>query len=235
MVSGKKATLLLVAFATALLAGCASYQRDSHGFDARAVDSVIKLHETTVEQVRALMGTPTVDGVTESDSSRVLGYALVGENAGKSFLKNFGKGFITLGLGSSSNEYTNKNIYFKFDDQGRLTDMKKKGYGYVTRHRLTFWNECEFDLTEEEINSSAHYEGKEVCARYAQEIAQKEGITVDQVDTGREFPFCNIPCHAVRGAEALFGKFKTINDNVDELPGDGSRADELYGADRLIK
>ena len=230
----QKRFLLAGVLATTLIfTGCASYQRDSHGFNAGEVDKFITLNKTTMSDVRALFGTPTVYGVTESDGKTVLGYAFVGNNEGANFMRNWGKGMLTFGLGSSNYDYTIKNVYFKFDDKNRVTDIKKAGYAYLTKHRLTFWNECEVKLTDAEINSSIHYAGSEICDRYAKDVAKTKGIAEKDVDRGEEFPFCNISCHAIRGAMASYGKFKMLIGDVKKAEGDGTRADEVFGKDVL--
>lgn len=229
-----KRFLLAAALATSLIfTGCASYQGDSHGFNVAEVDKFVTLNQTTLTDVRALFGTPTMIGTTENDGKTVLGYAFVGSNAGVNFMKNWGKGMITLGFGSMTNDYTVKNVYFKFDDQSRVIDIKKKGYAYLTKKRVTFWNECEVKLTDAEVNSSVHYAGDEICDRYAKDAAKAKGIAEKDVDRGEEFVWCNIPCHAIRGAVELYGKFKTINDVIDKAEGDGTRANEVFGKDAL--
>ncbi len=217
----------------ALLGGCASYQQDSHGFNASQIDGFVTLNQTTVDDVRALFGTPTFLGTTLEDEKTVIGYAFVGNNAGANFLKNWGKGALTLGFGARTYDFTVKNVYFKFDNQNRVTEVKKKGYAYLTKYRFTLWNECEVALTDTEINSSVHYSGKAICDRYAKDAAKTKGIDEKDVDRGEEFAFCNIPCHAIRGALEIFGKFKNYTDDVEKAEGDGSRANEVFGKDRL--
>ncbi len=226
----KKHFLLASVLATTLIfTGCASYQRDSDGYNIAQIDKFVTLNQTTMSEVRALFDTPTTIGTTESDGKTVLGYAFVGNNAAGNFAKNLGKGFLTLGFGSSSSDYTVKNVYFKFDDQGRVIDIKKNGYAYLTKHRVTFWNECEVKLTEAEVNSSINYAGSEICDRYAKDTAKAKGIAEKDVDRGEEFAFCNIACHNVRGAIEAFGKFKTIKDLNDKAEGDGARKNEVWG------
>ncbi len=140
---------------------------------------------------------------------------------------------LTFGLGSSTYDFTVKNVYFKFDEQNRVIDIKKAGYSYLTKHRLTFWNECEVKLTDAEVNSSIHYAGSDICPRYAKDAAKAKGIAEKDVDLGEEFPFCNIPCHAIRGAVASYGKFKTISDVIDKAEGDGVRANEVFSSSTL--
>ena len=230
----RRATLTIATIAClALLGGCASYQQDSHGFNVSQIDDFITLNQTTVSDVRALFGTPTFLGTTLDDEKTVIGYAFVGNNEGLSFMKNWGKGMLTLGFGSSTYDYTLKNVYFKFDDQNRVTEIKKNGYAFLSKHRLTYWNECEVKLSDAEVNSSIHYEGKEICNRYAKEVAKTKGIDEKDVDRGEEFAFCNIPCHAVRGALDAFGKFKNYTNVVEKAEGDGTRAKEVFGEDRL--
>ncbi len=224
----KKGFLLAGVLASTLIfTGCASYQRDSGGFNIAEVDKIVTLNQTTLSDVRALFGTPLVIGTTESDGKTVIGYAYVGNNLGLNMAKNIGVGVLTYGLVSSSHDYTVKNVYFKFDDQNRVIDIKKAGYAYLLKYRITFWNECEVKLTDAEVNSSINYAGSDICKRYAKDAAKAKGIAEKDVDLGEEFEYCDVGCHAIRGAEASFGKFKTIKDSVDKAEGDGARANEV--------
>ncbi len=62
----------------ALLGGCASYQQDSHGFNASQIDGFVTLNQTTVDDVRALFGTPTFLGTTLEDEKLSLAMRLSG-------------------------------------------------------------------------------------------------------------------------------------------------------------
>ena len=217
----------------AFLGGCASYQSSTEGFNLSQVDHFVTVNKTTVDDVRALFGTPTVMGTSKRDGKTIIGYAFVGNNASVSLLKNLGKMTLTYGIVSNSTDYTVKNLYFKFDNKNRVTEIKKNGYAYLAKSRITFWNECEFKLTDAEVNSSAHYAGKEICKRYAQIVAKSKGISEESVDTGEEFPSCDIACHNLRGATEFFGKFKEYSDNVKSADGDGSRSQEIFGTTAL--
>ncbi len=223
----KKVTLAACAAAVLLVSGCASVRTDSDGFDASVVTPYVKVNETTIKEVRAYLGTPTLTAET-ADGSKVLAYGLVGHNTAGSFGRNFAKGALTLGFGASSNEYTVKSLLFKFNSDGVVTDYKTDGASYLTKHRLTFWNECERRLTPQEINSPVTYGASEICEEYAKDVATKENISMDQVDTGKEFPFCNIPCQTTRHAVSAFGELKNVNTSVGKEEGDGSKENVIF-------
>lgn len=230
----RRITLTIAAISClALLGGCASYQSSNEGFNLSQVDNFVTVNKTTIDEVRAMFGTPTVMGTSKNDGKTVIGYAFVGNNANVSLLKNLGKMTLTYGIMSNSTDYTVKNLYFKFDDQNRVTTIKKNGYAYLAKSRITSWNECEFKLTDAEVNSSVHYAGDEICNRYAKIVAKSKGISEKSVDKGEEFPSCDIACHNLRGATEFFGKFKEYSDNVKSAKGDGSRAQEIFGTTAL--
>ncbi|MDO5532499.1 hypothetical protein [Sutterella sp.] len=223
----RKLLICAAAGSAILLTGCASYQSDSDGLDASKIDPFVKMNQTTVKEIRELLGTPTVTGVAKEDGKSIIGYGLVGTDDLASFGRNFGRG-LTFGIASSSWEYNVKNVFFKFDDEGRVIDYKKNGRRYVTRKRLTFWNECERPMTMAEINSPANYSGREICKLYREEVAAEKGISPDAVDDEEEFEWCNIPCQVRRGAVEAFGEIENMNDNVDSEEGDGSKTEVIF-------
>lgn len=221
--------LVLLAIAgTALLSGCASVRQDSQGFDASRVDPFVELNKTTLQDVRALLGTPTTMATARKDGARVVGYGISGHNAWGSFGRNFGKSAMTLGLGAQTYEYTIKNVLFKINADGVVTDYRKNGASYVTKQRFTFWNECEREMTDEEVNSPVYYGQPQICSLYASETAAREGIAAKDVDTGREFTFCNIPCQVQRGLVRAFGEIEDATNLVPAEPNDGSRSAEIF-------
>ncbi|MDO4936432.1 MAG: hypothetical protein Q4E62_00780 [Sutterellaceae bacterium] len=185
------------------------------------------MNETTLSEVRALLGTPTLMAKAE-DGNTVVGYGLAGNNYWSGFGRSLGKGALTLGLGANSYEYTVKAVLFKFDADNKVIDYKKGGASYITKHRFTYWNECERKLTQEEINSPTNYPIEEVCKVYAQEVAAKKGIRVDEVDIDEEFEWCNIPCQTTRSAIEAFGKLTDATNSVDEIEGDGSKGKLIF-------
>lgn len=203
------------------LTGCASVEKRSGGFDLSKIDSVVKVNQTTLGDVRSIFGTPTAMG-TDADGNTVLAYSLVGHNALANLGKNMGKSMLTLGLGSKANEFTTKIAIFKFDANNKLAELSKDGWSFVQRHRFTFWNECEHRLTPEEINSDANYHGNEVCKAYVKKISAQEQISADKVDTGKEFTWCNLPCMAVRALKLKYPNIQNISDTVAKTDIDGS-------------
>lgn len=69
----KRFSLFAVALASAaILSGCSSTRIDSHGFSASTVDPYVEINKTTIEDVRALLGTPTVTATTKADGAKVV-------------------------------------------------------------------------------------------------------------------------------------------------------------------
>ena len=219
---------LLVACASALaLTGCTSVSMRASGYDLSRIDSFVTKNETTISDVRALMGTPTVFAQTK-EGETILGYALTGHNSGAAFARNFGKGMLTTGIGSKKLEETQKNAIFKFNQEGKLVDLQKDGVAYLFKLRFTTWNECERRLTPEEINSPIVYSDAEICKLYAEEVAAQKSISVKDVDIEEEFEGCNLPCQVERSINRFHKDVINVDNTVDELPGDGSRFREVF-------
>lgn len=213
----------LVLTAVITLAGCASVQKSYDGYDASKVDQYIIPNQTTLAEARAYLGTPTLTAVAVEDNSKVVGWTLAGHNSAGAFMRAWGKNLATAGLGAKSHEFTVKSILVKLNDRDIVTEYKKYGASYITKSRFSLWNECERELTDEEINSPVVYRISEVCPKYAAEIAAKEGIKPEEVDIEKEFKHCNLPCQTARGALKHFGKLKNFTALVDEEEGDGSK------------
>ena len=112
----KLSFLAVIIAASGILSGCVSMQQQSSGFDASKVDPYVKVNTTKVDELRAILGTPTLSAVAVSDNARIYGWALSGHNSAASFGKNMFKSMTTLGFGSKVYDYTLKNIYVKADD-----------------------------------------------------------------------------------------------------------------------
>lgn len=220
----KKSCAALAMAGCLVLAGCSSVTQSYDGFNAAVVDPYVKTNETTLAEVRALLGTPTVLGTTK-DGFKVAGFGFSGNNIWGGIGRGTGRYLVTLGLGARSYEYTVKALLFKFDENDRVIDYQKTGASYLTKHRFGYWNECERKLTMEEINSPTVYRISEVCPVYAQEVAAKKGIAVSEVDIDEEFPFCNIPCQTLRGVIEKFGELTEYTDLVKSEEGDGDKKD----------
>lgn len=223
----KKTLLPLLACAAILLSGCASIQNSYDGYDISRIDPFIEVNKTTADELRALLGTPTMTA-TDKDGNQILGFALVGNRPGGAYGRNIGKAFATLGFGSKTYEVTSKNAIFKLNDLGVVTDFKSNGWAWLQKNRFTFWIECDRRLTEEEMNKAVNYTVDEIQRTYAEAAAAEKGIPVDAVDVEEEFEWCNIPCHTVRGAVEAFGPLSNVVTVVEEKPGDGSKFHLIY-------
>ena len=111
-------TPLLLALASVLLTGCASIQNSYDGHDLSRIDPYVEKNKTTYREMRGLLGTPTLTAKTK-DGDFVAGWALVGNRPGGAFGRNVGKGMLTLGFGSKTNEATVKNGNFRKSDVGK--------------------------------------------------------------------------------------------------------------------
>lgn len=223
----KKTLLCSLLAASLLVSGCVSYRAGKNGFDASTVDPYVTLNKTTLKDVRALLGTPTLTA-RDAEGNLIVGYGLVGHNLGAGIARNLTKSIATIGLGSKSREYVVKNVLFKLNNDNVVIDYKKNGASYLTRWRFKTWNECERTLTDDEVNSPVTYDIDQVCEVYAEEVAARTGVPVDEVDTGKEFPFCYISCQTQRGAEAVFGELTNVDISVSKEEGDNSQSKLIF-------
>lgn len=219
--------LLLAAAAAVLLSGCASMQKSYDGYNLALLDPYVEINKTTLSELRGYLGTPTLIGKAE-DGSKIVAFALVGNREGGAYGRNVGKGMLTLGLGSKTWEATAKSAIFKLDANDVVVDYKKDGWSFLMKHRFTYWIECDRRLSAQELNEPLNYTVDEVCKKYAEHVAATEGIELGQVDIGKEFEWCNLPCHTLRDAQNAFGKLTEVNSLVDELPGDGEKIDLVF-------
>lgn len=221
-------TKLLAALAgAALLTGCSSVQQSYDGHDITVIDGYVKPSVTTVTQVREYLGTPSVTA-TDKDGNQIVVFTLVGNRPGGSFARNMGKGMLTLGFGSKTIEETAKNYIVKADADGTVLETKANGWAWLQKFRVLNWLECDRQLTEDELRRPINYTIDEIRQTYAVSEAAKRGVPVDEIDVEEEQPFCNIPCHSIRGAKLAFGELTNVDSLVDAREGDGSKFELLY-------
>ena len=117
----KKTLLCSLLAASLLVSGCVSYRAGKNGFDASTVDPYVTLNKTTLKDVRALLGTPTLTA-RDAEGNLIVGYGLVGHNLGAGIARNLTKSIATIGLGSKSREYVVKNVLFKLNNDNVVID-----------------------------------------------------------------------------------------------------------------
>ena len=127
-----KSLLLLLGAASLLLTGCVNSTVQSKTVNVTKIERNVTKNQTTLADLRAMLGTPFVIGKTSDDHKKVDGFMLrtsTWTNAGK----NIAKSMFTLGLVSKSTPFVIKNAIFKFDDNDVVTDYKFNGYSYVAK------------------------------------------------------------------------------------------------------
>ncbi|MGN0915087.1 MAG: hypothetical protein ACI4NE_01865 [Succinivibrio sp.] len=183
----------------------------------------------TIEVARAKLGTPSIIAV-KNDTTQVLAFSFT-NGMFSNFGKNFAKGFFTLGLGSKTNPVVIKTAYITFVD-GKAENVKFAGYSYITKNRITFWNEAEHELTEEEINSPLNFTIDEIYELYYKDKAAELNVPVNELPSDvkdKEFPFYNIHGHVCLGFDKYFKlkEFQNFIADPEALENDGSRIKEI--------
>ncbi len=221
-----KSLLLLLGAASLILTGCVNSTVQSKPVSVTKIEQNVTKNQTTLSDLRAMLGTPFVIGKTNDDHKKVAGFMLR-TSAWVNMGKNFAKSMFTLGLGAKVRQYLEKNAVFKLDDNDVVIDYKFNGYSYITKQRMTFWNEAERELTDEELKSDVSYNVDETYDKYLESVAKEKGVAVSDLDSDikeKEFPFCNFACHGVKGVNKAFGPFEITDVDPVKEPNDGSKS-----------
>lgn len=143
-----KSLLLLLGAASLLLTGCVNATVQSKPMNLKKIEQNVVKNETTMSDLRAMLGTPFVIGTAKDDNQKVVGFVLTTStfnNMGASIAKKM----LTLVFGSTYTPMLMKDAVFKLDNSNKVTDYKFVGYSYVSRHRAGIWDEALRELTEE--------------------------------------------------------------------------------------
>ena len=212
------------------LTGCAggTHTQDSAGFNLSQLETIVKVNETTYEDLRKLFRQPTLVGTTVNDE-KIVAYAFSGADFFYAAMEGLTISLLSVGTVAATFPNTVKIAYFRLDKDDKVVEIKKNGYAYLIKNKgnSSKWNKCEVILTDAEVNSDVYFTGRlDLCERYRNEVAQRKGIDPKEVDDDEEFFPCDAACHAKRGAIKLFGQFKNFKTDLDWKQGDGSRANE---------
>ncbi|MBQ8024412.1 MAG: hypothetical protein IJ254_09155 [Succinivibrio sp.] len=221
-----KSLLLLLGAASLLLTGCVNATVQSKPVSVTKIEQNVTKNQTTLSDLRAMLGTPFVIGKTLDDHKKVAGFMLRNNTWG-SVGKNFAKHMLTFGFGAKATPFLIKNAIFKFDDNDVVTDYSFNGYNFIIKHRIGTWNEADRELTDEELKSDVVYSIDETYDKYLESVAKEKGVAVSDLDSdikGKEFPFCNIACHGVKGVNKAFGPFEITEGDPSSEPNDGSKS-----------
>lgn len=226
-----KNTFLISSIVTFIgFTGCAdgAHIRDSAGFNLSQLETIVKVNETTYEDLRKFFRQPTLVGTTVNDE-KIVAYTFRGADYLYSTMEGLTISLLSMGTVSATFPDTVKIAYFRLDKDNKVVEIKKNGYAYLLKERGSSkeWNKCEVILTDAEVNSDVYFTGRlDLCERYRNEVAQRKGIDPKDVDDDEEFFPCDATCHAKRGAIKLFGQFKNFKTDLKWKQGDGSRANE---------
>ena len=232
-------------FRTGLFLGCASTfglmgctfnkaDHDTSGFNLSQLETIVKVNESTIDDVRAIFSKPDISA-TLMDGSTVFGYMFEADDL-SSLAENAFTQAITFTLAYKTQYTTIKNAFFKFDKDGKVVEIKKNGYAFLNQYKGTrddpdhffSWNRCEVVLTDAEVNSDINYFGRgDICPRYQKEVAERDGVTPESVDTDKKFFYCDQKCHLKRGLGKAFGQYKNSTFDVALKDGDRSRMSEM--------
>lgn len=149
--------------------------------DLTKADQLLSKGKSTTDDVRSIFGTPNYIAKTQKTNKIIYVYCFVPKDIMKGYTgTNFSRAIVTLGLSKNGWPNTNKVIYFVFNDK-TLEDIKYQGYAHVQFHSFDPWYEAFQFLTEEEFKAPTVYSANEIYQMYANKLAQKKGVPVEQI------------------------------------------------------
>lgn len=147
----------LIVLSSLALTGCTMANRpkvEKYPNLTKTEEIIIK-GKSDIRDVREIFGAPTVKGRTLNEDHLVLGYAIMSyKEFGDSSLKSRLLNALTLKEADCwSTTFTQKNVYFKFDKDNKVEDIKYRGYAWTVP-----WNSFNFSyfqvLSDEEFKST---------------------------------------------------------------------------------
>ena len=150
----------------------------------RTEDFIIK-GESDTKAVREIFGAPSMILKTKKDGLPVYAYIISSINKyGATFGENILHTFKTLGMGGDlvhGTTYTQKNIYFKFNADNKVEDIKYKGYAYMMPGGSfsTYYFQA---LTDEEFKSTKPMTVQEIVESFSNKNISEESIKQYELD-----------------------------------------------------
>ena len=222
----KKFILAAVLFCTSIfMTGCVNSTYQEKVVSVEKIEKHLVKNETTLNDLRALLGTPAIIGKTKDDNKKIASF-IIRTSLTTNLAKNIGKGLISFGFMSKSDPMVQKNVIVKLDENDVLTDYAFDGYSYIMRHRVGYWNQAERALTQEELYSSINYDDEEILTKYKEDLAKEKGCSVSELskeDIKKSFKHCNLYCFCERSMKKIYGEFEMVDDNPSAKEGDGSK------------
>lgn len=224
----KKFLLAAVLFCSSLfMTGCVNSVYQEKLVSVEKIEKHLVKNETTLNDLRELLGTPAIIGRTKDDNKKVAGF-IIRSSLTANLAKNVAKHVISLGFMLKTDPYVQKNAVFKFDENDVMTDYSFDGYSYIHKYKVKQWIEDERALTQEELYSVIDYDDEEILTKYKESLAKEQGCSVRELskaDIKKRFPYCNLACHCERSIKKAFGEFDFIEEDPEAKEGDGSKLD----------
>ena len=225
----------------ALVTGCSSSYhstRDDKMLDVTRVEKFVNKGETTLGEVRELIGTPGIAGRT-IDGKDFVGFAIVGQRSAADEAGKFAASVLTFGIVNDDEyKYIQKNIFFVLDDNKVVQDIKYHGYAYMHKTKaFSIVVNCQRELTDQELRDTTNYSKDYIIKTWKDyvleqrpadvvAIAQKENTPLEKLDyEDIEYNSVGIPTHLQMSAHKLFGDYtnEEINTFVQDKDKDGSK------------
>ncbi len=113
-----KSLLLLLGAASLLLTGCVNATVQSKPVSVTKIEQNVTKNQTTLSDLRAMLGTPFVIGKTLDDHKKVAGFMLRNNTWG-SVGKNFAKHMLTFGFGAKATPFLTQLLHLEFNSKCR--------------------------------------------------------------------------------------------------------------------
>lgn len=231
------------------LSGCATNHhttRDDKLLDVTRVEKFITKDQSTLSDVRELIGTPAFAAKTVQGKD-IVGYSFVGERSAASVAGHAVADILSFGIASDDEQKTvQKNIYFLLDDDKVVKDIKYGGYMGITHMEgLTgpAYMKALRKMSDQELRDTTNYSDDYIINSWKQYIVEKKPEDVAKVAADKKksieeldedevfFPYNSIPGILYLSAKDCFGEVTNYENNAlgGKEPNDGVKSALLLG------
>ena len=196
--------------------------------DLTKTEELIVKGQSDIRDVRELFGAPTVKGRTLNEDHLVIGYAIMNEqDYGDSFGTRLLDALTLKNNDCWGHTYTQKNVYFKFDNNDKVEEIQYRGYVWIRAGGS--WNSSYFQaLTEEEFKRAEPLNVDQIIQSFSSKNISDESIEKFELTyNSNELTMLYYLC--CKGANKVFeNQVKFIDEKVPAESYDGTKSSLLF-------
>lgn len=226
----KKIFATIMVLSSLALTGCtmANLPKVEKYPDLTKTEELIVKGQSDIRDVRELFGAPTVKGRTLNEDHLVIGYAIMNEqDYGDSFGTRLLDALTLKNNDCWGNTYTQKNVYFKFDNNDKVEEIQYRGYVWIRAGGS--WNSSYFQaLTEEEFKRAEPLNVDQIIQSFSSKNISDESIEKFELTyNSNELTMLYYLC--CKGANKVFEhQVKFIDEKVPAESYDGIKSSLLF-------